>query len=88
MIKIQPISILIDPGASLNYISPRIVELCKLVSSKFDKPWIVQLATCTKRKVTRFVKNCELLMNCLITHVDFNILPLGSYNILIGMDWL
>ena len=26
MIKDQPISILIDPGASLSYVSPRIVE--------------------------------------------------------------
>ena len=51
MINSQPISILIDPGASLNYISPRIVELCKLVPENFDKSWLVQLATGTKRKV-------------------------------------
>ena len=31
MIKRQPISILIDRGASLSYVSPRIIELCKLV---------------------------------------------------------
>ena len=37
MINGQPISILIDPGASLSYISPRIVELCKLVPEKIDK---------------------------------------------------
>ena len=36
MINIQPISILLDLGASLSYISPRIVELCKLVLEKFD----------------------------------------------------
>ena len=27
-------------------------------------------------------------MNGLKTHVDLNILPLGSYDLLIGMDWL
>ena len=43
MINNQPISIWIDPGASLSYISPRIVELCKLVPEKFDKSWLVQL---------------------------------------------
>ena len=37
MINIQTISILIDTGASLSYISPKIVELCKLVPEKFDK---------------------------------------------------
>ena len=28
------------------------------------------------------------MMNDLITQVDFNILPLGSYDLLIGMDWV
>ena len=27
-------------------------------------------------------------MNDFIMHVDFNIFPLGSYDMLIGMDWL
>ena len=48
MIKSHPISILIDPSASLSYVSPRIVELFKLSQKKFEKSWLVQLATCTK----------------------------------------
>ena len=48
MIKNQPNSILVDLGASLSYISPRIVELCKLHQDKFDKSWMVQLAIGTK----------------------------------------
>ena len=27
-------------------------------------------------------------MNGLVTHVDMNVIPLGSYDVLIGMDWL
>ena len=50
----------------MSYISPIIVELYKLVPEKFDKSWLVQLATITKRKVTSYVKDCELLMNDLI----------------------
>ena len=34
MIKVQPLSILIDTGENLSYVSPRIVELCKLVLEK------------------------------------------------------
>ena len=45
MINNQPISILIDLGASLGYISPRVVDLCNLVLENFDKSWLVQLAT-------------------------------------------
>ena len=84
----KPISILIDPGESLNYISPIIVELFNLVPKKFDKSWLVSLATGTKQKVTSLVRNCKLMMNDFLTHVNVNILPLGNYDLLIGMDWL
>ena len=88
MIKSQPIFVLSDPGASLSYVSPRIVEICKLVLEKFDKSWLVQLPTGTKCKVNTYVKGCEILMNDFNMHADLNILPLGSYDMLIGMDGL
>jgi len=47
-LKDTPISILINPGASLSYVTPRIVELCKLPQSKVEKSWLVQLATRSK----------------------------------------
>ena len=34
------------------------------------------------------VEKFSLVMNVLITCVDLNVLPLGSYDVLIGMDWL
>ena len=49
---------------------------------------LVQLATGTKRKVSKVVEKCPLVMNGLVTCVDLNVLPLGSYDVLIGMDWL
>ena len=55
---------------------------------KFDKPWLVQLATGTKRKVMHYVESCKVFMKDLETQVRLNVLPLGSYDILIGMDWL
>ena len=36
-----PISILIYLGASLSYISPDLVEKCKLSVEKFAKSWLV-----------------------------------------------
>ena len=47
-----------------------------------------QLATRTKRNVSEVVEKCPLVMNGLVTCVDLNVLPLGSYDVLIGMDWL
>ena len=34
------------------------------------------------------VEKCPLVMNGLNTCVDMNVLPLCSYDVLIGMDWL
>ena len=73
------ISILINPSACHSYVSPKIVDECKLGKVKHDKPWLVQLATGTKRIVSKIVTNSE---------VNLNILPLGSYDVLISMDWL
>ena len=47
-----PVTVLIDRGASLIYISPEIVEKCKIKPEKFQQSWLVQLATGTKRNVT------------------------------------
>ena len=82
------ISILIDPGAFQIYVSTKIVDMCKINKEKHEKPCMIQLATGTKRKVSELVKDCEIDMNGFPTKVDLNILPLGSYDVLIGMDWL
>ena len=50
------ISILIDPGAFQSYVSPKIVDECKLGKVKHEKPWLVQLAIGTKWKVLKIVK--------------------------------
>ena len=36
-----PIAILINPGASLTYISPKLAEKCKLPIEKFESSWLV-----------------------------------------------
>jgi hypothetical protein len=88
MIKNQPLIILVDSGASHSYIYPRVVESLHLIRSKHEKSWLVQLATGTKRKVTELVKFCPVDINGLTMKADLNILSLGSYGYLIGMDWL
>ena len=84
----QSVSILIDPGSTHSYIIPGVVEICAFEKVRHRKSWLVQLATRTKIKVSEVVEKCPLVMNGLITCVDLNVLPLGSYDVLIGMDWL
>ena len=82
------ISVLIDPGSFQSYVSPKIIETCKLYKVKHEKAWLVQLATGTKGKVSELVRDYEVNLNGFAANIDINILPLGLYNVLIGKDWL
>ena len=82
------ISILIDLGATLSYVTHGVVDSNKLKKVKHTKSWLVQLATGTKRKVTDFISNCELSLDGQNTNLNLNILLLRSYNIIIGINWL
>ena len=62
--------------------------MCTLKKSKHRRSWLVQLATGTKKKVSEVVRKCPLVIDGLVTYANLNVLPLGSYDILIGMDWL
>jgi hypothetical protein len=82
------IFVLIDPGATLSYITPDVVESNKLKKLKHTKSWLVQLATGTKRKVVDFISDFEFSLDGQKIRTILNILPLGSYDMIIGMDWL
>lgn len=49
---------------------------------------MVQLATETKRKVSEIIENFPAEINGLKTIENLNVLPLGSDDVLIGIDWL
>jgi predicted aspartyl protease len=82
------ISILIDPRATLSYITLDIVELNKLKNKKHEKYWIVQLETSAKIKVVNFIYDIEFNLYGQKIRTNMNILPLGSYDMIIRMDWL
>jgi hypothetical protein len=88
MINNHAFTILIDSEASHSYIYPKVVDRLLLPRRKHEKSWLVQLATGAKRKVVEMVKSCPVDMNWLSTKAYLNILPLGSYDYVIGMDWL
>jgi hypothetical protein len=84
----QPISFLIESGSSHSYLDPKMVERFHFPRRKLGKPWLVQLDTREKRKINEIIKACPMEMNGLCTNDDLNTIPLGSYDFLIGMDWL
>ena len=48
----------------------------------------MQLATRTKRKVTHKLLKTVVNLNGYENEMHLNIFPLGSYDLLVGMDWL
>jgi hypothetical protein len=88
MIYNHLVSISIDPSSNLSYVSPQTVEKCKLQQVKHDKSWVVKPTTRTKRKLTEVIPACQFIMSGLPTQATLNIVPLGSYDLMIGMDWL
>jgi hypothetical protein len=82
------IAILIDFGASHIYIDPNLVEWFHFKRSKHEKYWLVQLATGAKRRTDAMFKDCPMDMNNVSRKIVLNIIHLGSYDFLIGMDWL
>jgi hypothetical protein len=64
------------------------VERFHLQRTKVGKYWYGQIATRDKRRITELVKDFSMDMNGLSTKAYLNIIPLGSYDFLIGMDWL
>ena len=94
MIKIKgkinnlSVSILIDSWATFNCVNTNLVERCKIVDNKLHKHKLVQLDTWIKMKVTTVVEYCKFTMNRLQSKFNVDIIPLGSYDNFLGMDWL
>jgi hypothetical protein len=82
------IVILIESEASHSYLDPKILERFHFPRSKLGKPWMWQLSTRAKRNINEMVNACPMIMNGLNTSANLNIIPLGSYDCLIGIDWL
>jgi hypothetical protein len=64
------------------------VDRLHLEKSKLGKSSLVFLATGAKRRIHDMVISCSISLNGMNSNVDLNIIPLGSYDILIEMDWL
>eukprot|EP00253_Pinus_taeda_P030183 PITA_30183 len=84
----QVVSILIDPISNYSYVSLDLMDKCVLNKEVHAKLWLVQLDTCIKKRVYHWVRTCAFELNGMPTTTHLNVLPLGSYNMLLGMDWL
>jgi predicted aspartyl protease len=88
MISDQHFSILIDPGATESFISSHALKIIKVNEIEQDEFILVELASRAKKKVGGKVKDCIINLDEFLASVNLFFTTLGSYDIVIGMDWL
>jgi hypothetical protein len=84
----QTLSILIDPGATESFISGAVLRRIKVKAVEHDEFSFVEMASRAKQKVGGKVMGCALNLGEFVTRVNLYVTILGSYDIVISMDWL
>eukprot|EP00253_Pinus_taeda_P017427 PITA_17427 len=84
----QVVSILNDPKYNYIYVDLELVDKCGLIKEVHAKSWLVKLASGTKKRVYHWLRACTFELNGMPTITHMNVFPLGSYSIILGMDWL
>src|ERR1700737_1645001 len=84
----QPAYILIDSGATNNYISESFVKKYKLYTEPLDKSAEAILANGISLNVTRIVPSIQIHVQDYIDELNANVLALDKYDMILSMAWL
>jgi hypothetical protein len=84
----QTPSILIDPGATESFISGAALKRIKVKAVEQDEFSFVEMDSGAKQKVGGKVTGCALNLGEFVMRVNLYVTILGSYDVVIGMDWL
>ncbi|GJX26238.1 putative reverse transcriptase domain-containing protein [Tanacetum coccineum] len=81
-------SILFDTGADRSFVSTAFSSLINITPTKLDHYYDVELADGKIIRINTIIRGCTL--NFLNHPFNFDLMPieLGSFNVIIGMDWL
>jgi hypothetical protein len=79
---------LIDPGASKSFISGASLKRIKVKSVEQDEFSFIEMASGAKQKVGGKVRGCFINLGEFVTRANLYVTTLGSYDVMIGMDWL
>lgn len=71
-----------------SYVNVDLLDNYGLRREVHAESWLVQLATGTMKIFHHRVRAYAFELNYMPTSTHLNVLPLGSYNMLLGIDWL
>ena len=81
-------TILFDTGADRSFVNHKFRSLLSQQSSKLKEPYEVELANGHIRITREILENCVLTLNNHSFHINLMPITLGSFDVIIGMDWL
>jgi hypothetical protein len=84
----QTLSILIDLGATESFIYGEALKRIKVKVVEQDEFIFVEMTSGAKQKVGGNVTGCILNLGEFVTRANLYVTILGSYDVVIGMDWL
>ncbi|KAD2805695.1 hypothetical protein E3N88_39072 [Mikania micrantha] len=81
-------SILFDTGADQSFISSNFARQLNLTEETLDSPYIIEVANVKQITVSTILRNCPLTLTDHTFTIDLLPMELGSFDIIVGMDWL
>ncbi|KAF5756306.1 putative nucleotidyltransferase, Ribonuclease H [Helianthus annuus] len=84
----QPASVLFDSGSDKSFVSLSFEPLLRVSRTKLGKPLTVEVASGYPVVLDSVLRNCQLNLNDHLFPIDLMPLQLGSFDIIVGMDWL
>jgi hypothetical protein len=84
----ETFSILIDPSAKERFISSATLKIIKVKAVKQDEFRYIEMDLGAKQKVKGKVIDCSINLGDFVVKANLYVTILGSYDIVIDMDWL
>ena len=81
-------TVLFDSGADFSFISTEFAPLLNLRASVANPGYVIEVANGKKEEVDKIYRGCELELEGSVFNIDLIPLGHGSFDVIVGMDWL
>ena len=88
LVNNHPASVLFDSGADRSFVSLTFEPLLSMPRTKLGKPLSVEIANGEPLVLDSVIHDCQLNLNNHLFPIDLTPMQLGSFDVIIGMDWL
>ncbi|KAJ0863760.1 putative nucleotidyltransferase, Ribonuclease H [Helianthus annuus] len=82
------VTVLFDSGADTSYMSVKMCQQLKRAPTLLPTKHVVELANGKSLEATHVVQDCNLILAGQAFSIDLIPIVLGSFDVVIGMDWL